>query len=107
MSLNTNLKKIFDSHFRNELGIEVIKNQNTQINEQGETISSIPNEGRDGELLANLTDLEGGNGFLTSITDEKINDIAVLASRENLELGCMLIKKKVIEKALRKVREDI
>jgi len=46
-------------------------------------------------------------GFLSSISEEKINDIAVLASRENLELGCMLIKKKVIEKALRKVTEDI
>jgi len=41
------------------------------------------------------------------VSEEQINDIAVLASRENLELGCMLIKKKVIEKALRKVREDI
>ena len=41
------------------------------------------------------------------MSEEQINDIAVLASRENLELGCMLIKKKVIEKALRKVREDI
>jgi hypothetical protein len=30
----------------------------------------------------------------------------VLASRENLELGCKLIKKEVIEKALKKVRED-
>jgi hypothetical protein len=46
------------------------------------------------------------NGFHISISEEKINDIAVLSSRENLELGCSLIKKKVIEKALRKVRED-
>lgn len=30
----------------------------------------------------------------------------MLASRENLELGCKLIKKEVIEKALKKVRED-
>lgn len=32
--------------------------------------------------------------------------MAVLASKENLELGCKLIKKEVIEKALKKVRED-
>ena len=30
----------------------------------------------------------------------------MLASRENLELGCRLIKKEVIEKALKRVRED-
>lgn len=40
------------------------------------------------------------------MTEEQINEIAVLASRENLELGCKLIKKEVIEKALKKVRED-
>jgi hypothetical protein len=43
----------------------------------------------------------------TSVSEEKLNEIANLASRENLELGCMLIKQKVIEKALKKVREDI
>jgi len=41
------------------------------------------------------------------ISEEKLNEIANIASRENLELGCMLIKQKVIEKALKKVREDI
>lgn len=41
------------------------------------------------------------------MTEDQINDIANFASRDNLELGCDLIKKKVIEKALRKVREDI
>lgn len=46
------------------------------------------------------------NGFQTSVTEEQVNEIAVLASRENLELGCRLIKKEVIEKALKKVRED-
>lgn len=30
-----------------------------------------------------------------------------MASKENLELGCKLIKEAVIEKALKKVREDI
>ena len=56
----------------------------------------------------NFEDLAGEmGGFLTSVSEDKINDIAVLTSRENLELGCMLIKKKVIEKALRKVKEDI
>jgi hypothetical protein len=29
-----------------------------------------------------------------------------MASKENLELGCKLIKEAVIEKALKKVRED-
>jgi hypothetical protein len=29
-----------------------------------------------------------------------------MASKENLELGCKLIKKAVIDKALKKVRED-
>jgi len=46
------------------------------------------------------------DGYQTSVTEEQINEIAVLASRENLELGCKLIKKEVIEKALKKVRED-
>jgi CCR4-NOT transcription complex subunit 1 len=40
------------------------------------------------------------------INEEDINDITVLASRENLEFGCTLIKKEVIDKALKKVRED-
>ena len=30
-----------------------------------------------------------------------------MASKENLELGCKLIKKAVIDKALKKVREDL
>jgi len=47
-----------------------------------------------------------GNGYQTTVSEEQINEIAVLASKENLELGCKLIKKEVIEKALKKVRED-
>ena len=35
-----------------------------------------------------------------------MQDFAQSASRENLELGCKLIKNAVIEKALNKVRED-
>jgi len=47
------------------------------------------------------------NGFQTQISEEQINEIAVLASRENLEFGCHLIKKEVIDKALKRVREDL
>ena len=47
------------------------------------------------------------NGFQISVKEDEITEIAYLASRENLELGCKLIKKEVIEKALKKVREDI
>lgn len=35
------------------------------------------------------------------------NELAQLASKDNLELGCKLIKKAVIERALTKVKEDI
>lgn len=50
---------------------------------------------------------EGQAGSLTQISEVKINEVSNVASRENLELGCMLIKQKVIEKAYKKVREDI
>jgi CCR4-NOT transcription complex subunit 1 len=40
------------------------------------------------------------------VNEEDINEVTVLASRENLEFGCTLIKKEVIDKALKKVRED-
>jgi len=46
------------------------------------------------------------NGFQVTISDKEIERIASNTSRENLDIGCMLIKKKVIEKALKKVRED-
>jgi hypothetical protein len=35
-----------------------------------------------------------------------ISDIATVASKENLELGCKLINKSVVQKALTRVRED-
>jgi len=100
MSLNTNLKKIFEQHFKTELGIEVVK---------ASTPSNFDNSEGAGSTEAGIgSSLEGiGGNEKFIITDEQINDIAAIASRENLELGCMLIKKKVIEKALRKVREDI
>ena len=50
---------------------------------------------------------DGQTGSLSQISEVKINDVSNVASRENLELGCMLIKQKVIEKAYKKVREDI
>jgi len=45
----------------------------------------------------------GGHEILS---ESQINEIATVASKENLELGCKLIKKAVIDKALKKVRED-
>lgn len=103
VSLTTNLKKIFDQHFRTELGLEVV-NGTTGVSEDGPSlITTLSASGNSGEgIEANID----SNGFLTSVTEEQITDIAVLASKENLELGCKLIKKEVIEKALKKVRED-
>lgn len=42
-----------------------------------------------------------------TFNENVIQEISSIASRENLELGCKLIKKSVIEKALAKVREDL
>lgn len=93
VSLTTNLKKIFDQHFRTELGLEVSASANQLTTD--ETAESL-----------NISEIVDENGYLISVTEEQIQDIAVLASKENLELGCKLIKKEVIEKALKKVRED-
>lgn len=41
-----------------------------------------------------------------SIQQAEMNDIATAASKENLELGCKRIKEAVVEKALKKVRDD-
>lgn len=41
------------------------------------------------------------------LNETVVQDISSIASRENLELGCKLIKKSVIQKALTKVREDL
>ncbi len=38
--------------------------------------------------------------------DSIINEFAQVASKENLELGCKLIRKAVIDRALTKVSED-
>jgi hypothetical protein len=67
--------------------------------EQDSNISGIPSEQK--------TNNNNGSTQTTSISEEKIAEISNIASRENLELGCILIKQKVIEKALKKVREDI
>ena len=32
------------------------------------------------------------NGYQTTVSEEQINEIAVLASKENLDLGCKLIE---------------
>jgi hypothetical protein len=47
------------------------------------------------------TNLKKAIGSLNSeaFNDNLINEIAQLASKENLELGCKLIKKAVIDKA--------
>lgn len=41
------------------------------------------------------------------MTEALINDFGQQASKDNLELGCKMIKKAVIDKALTKVREDL
>lgn len=38
--------------------------------------------------------------------EEELSEIAQTASKENLDLGCKMIKRAVIDKALRKIRED-
>ena len=40
------------------------------------------------------------------LNDILISDLAAQASKDNLELGCKMIKQAVIQKALTKVRED-
>jgi hypothetical protein len=123
MSLTTNLKKIFDQHFRCELGLEVVAtngSRSTSTDQADPTAAQTPNQSNtqasSASLQSTATDQadqkpgEGpqvdASGFATNVTEEQINDIAVLASKDNLELGCKLIKKEVIEKALKKVRED-
>jgi CCR4-NOT transcription complex subunit 1 len=56
------------------------------------------------KALTNLT--SSLNEAEAAVNEASLNDICQLASRENLELGCKLIKKNVIQKALAKVRED-
>lgn len=77
MSLTNNVKKALDNHFRTE-GVEIRQ-------------SMIPIDDKEPKV----------------INEDNLSEIAVLVCRENLELGCRLIKVEVIEKALRKVREDI
>jgi hypothetical protein len=99
MSLNTNLRKTFEQLFRVELAVDVVKS----TREGGPfPVEDLGSEKRPSSPEPELPE----GGFRVSVTEDKLNDLAVLASRENLELGCSLIKKKVIEKALRKVRED-
>ena len=43
---------------------------------------------------------------IASINENVISDLASQASRDNLDLGCKMIKKAVIQRALTKVRED-
>lgn len=39
--------------------------------------------------------------------EDELHEIAQSVSKENLDLGCKMIKRAVIDKALRKVREDV
>lgn len=77
MSLTNNIKKALENHFRSQ-GFEIRSGLGAMEEKDQRTIN-----------------------------EENISEIAVLVCRENLELGCKLIKVEVIEKALRKVREDI
>lgn len=121
MSLTTNLKKIFDQHFRCELGLEVVAtsgSRSASTDQADPTAAQTPNQTQASSASLQSAATEQANqkpgegpqvdasGFATNVTEEQINDIAVLASKDNLELGCKLIKKEVIEKALKKVRED-
>lgn len=47
------------------------------------------------------------DSMLSQLTETLVNELGQQASKDNLELGCKLIKKAVIVKALAKVREDV
>lgn len=57
-------------------------------------------------LIQQFRSQPGNENAESPLSETQINDIASTASKENLELGCKLIKKSVISKALAKVRED-
>jgi hypothetical protein len=50
--------------------------------------------------------LESTSNDIPMLSELQISDMAQHASKDNLELGCKMIKKAVIQKALTKVRED-
>lgn len=50
--------------------------------------------------------LFGSDVDVKLLNEALINEIGLQASKDNLELGCEMIKKAVIVKALTKVRED-
>jgi hypothetical protein len=104
MSLTTNLKKIFDQQFRME-GLEVTTGSGVSVVvPQDSEVSLATKAGSDSQRNVNVQN--DGIDFASSISEDQINEFAVQASKENLELGCKLIKKEVIDKALKKVRED-
>ena len=57
-------------------------------------------------LIQQFRSQPGNENAENPLSEAQINEIASTASKENLELGCKLIKKSVISKALAKVRED-
>lgn len=58
------------------------------------------------QMLTSYRGQGGNDSSEPPLTEAQINEVASTASKENLELGCKLIKKSVISKALAKVRED-
>lgn len=52
-------------------------------------------------------DLEARIEMFLGEHEDEFQEIAQTASKENLDLGCKMIKREVIDKALRKVREDM
>ncbi len=58
------------------------------------------------QMLSQYRGQGGSESAEPPLTEAQINEVASTASKENLELGCKLIKKSVISKALAKVRED-
>lgn len=116
ISLSTNLKRIFEEYINEDLKVEIVKsstqNSTQEFDQFGNFTQNFNSQGTSNREFTenrntNLNNQNDANRNGNQITEEKLNDIASVASRENLELGCMLIKQKVIEKALKKVREDI
>jgi len=66
--LTTNLKKIFDQHFRTELGLEVSNGANQSSTEEG-TGASILSNLNDGQKSESIDNVDS-NGFHTSVTEE-------------------------------------
>jgi hypothetical protein len=91
ISLQNNLLKSLKAACFNSLLENEIKKDQANGNQNGKNLE------QDQQERVNLYIQE---------REEELIEIASTASKENLDLGCKRIKSAVIEKALRKVRED-